>query len=377
MDDDWKEWDVVELVSTPQVPGFMISFGDGPSDPEEKPGEIYREQWDQFVELLNPDGTGYNVLLALQENMEARRAEISAELKKWEDREGRLTKLKAHYYLELQATAGMEDPSPIWKGESVANLLERLPDVAASLVDQPITEAFVDFDDNGRLTERPDLEDGWEALAGGILIGFWLEGIVEELLSNCPEPRRENITVRYRLSNEQLEKAGIDPDNLDSRQAIQMEPSTTWREALLQIEERKQEMSEQTKRLRRTLRALNFRRDVLEKVLYRFETFGSTEKLTKKEADEAAEEELPDIFKRGSKPLVYAEEIQDVYENNWCPAPETMGKLKAQIGPKGESKTTQLQTIIREAGLSACWENGNPESFCSLVVRLVERHYEI
>lgn len=392
MDGDWKEWDVMELVSIPKVPGFMISStiprdGDEPWVPEETPGDRFRKEWDQFVDLLNADGpgTGYERLLALQKNMEARKEEIGAELKKWQDREDRLSKLKGAYYLELQALAEVEDPSPIWKRESVTALLERLPDAAAPFVDQPIVEAFVEFDSNGRLLEWPDLEGNWKLSAGEFLQSPGDDtGAILSTFGKEPkdvDARRENTTVRYRLSTEQLERAGIDPANLDSRLAIQMKPSTTWRDVLLQIEEREQEMREEKKRPKRTLRVLDFRMDVLENVLYQFETYGSVEEMTEGKAGEIVQEELPDIFEEGSKPLEYATEIVQKYRRDPNSLPDgrgAMGRFKESWVPnspnaEGNSKVSQIFRVMRkEPRLSD--EYSDPESLCDLLERLLERH---
>lgn len=292
---------MVEFVSTPKVPGFMISNavprdGDEPWKPEETPGEVFREQWGQFVDLLHADGpgTGYERLLALQKNLEARRKEFVEELRKWQDRKDRLGKLKGHYHLKLQELAGVENPSPIWRTRGANDPVEQLPSAAQARADEPIVEAFADFDGDGRLEGKPELDDGWKAYAENISLGWLLDGTAGEFVTDGPEPRRENMTVRYRLSEGELERAGIEPDNLESpRSAIETTPSTTWREALVQIEEREQEMKEEMERPKRTLRVLDFRMDVLENVLYRFETFGSVEALTEADAQEIAEESQP------------------------------------------------------------------------------------
>jgi len=293
MDDKWKEWGVVKNARSTKIPAFMIPPGLGP-DILEAGKELVQNEWSEFVEILDSGGpgAGYQRLLALRERMEGREKEISSELEKWEDREDWLGKLKGHYHLKLQDLAGIEKPSAIWRTQGVTDPVEQLPDAATSLTDQPIVQTFLDFDDDGRLKGEPELGGGWTAYVENISIGWFLDGTAGEFVTDGPEPHRENMTVRYRLSDGELERSGIDPENLESpRSAIEMKPSTTWREALLQIEEKEQSVREEKGRPKRTTRVLNFRLRILENVLYRFETFGSVEGLTEGEAKKIAEKE--------------------------------------------------------------------------------------
>lgn len=295
MDERWKDWDVVKNARSTKIPGFMIPAGLGP-DILAAGTEFVQNEWSEFVEILDSrgPGTGYQSLLTLRERMEGRKKEISGELEKWEDREDWLGKLKGNYCLKLQDLAGIENPSAIWGTQGATDPVEQLPEAATSLADQPIAETFLDFDDDGYLKGEPELDDGWTAYADNVSIGWLLDGTAGEFTTDGPEPRRENMTVRYRLSDGELERAEIDPHNLESpRSAIKMTPSTTWREALLQIEEKEQSVREEKRRPKRTIRVLDFRLRILENVLYRFETFGSVDRLTEGEAEEIAEESKP------------------------------------------------------------------------------------
>jgi hypothetical protein len=113
--------------------------------------------------------------------------------------------------------------------------------------------------------------------------------------------------VSYSLSDRKLERAGIDPENLESsRSAINMKSTTTWREALLQIEEREQSVSEEKGPPERTIRVLDFRLRILGNVLYQFETFGSVERMTEEEAEKYVSE--------SALAREYARAVVEIYE---------------------------------------------------------------
>jgi len=297
MDNDWKEWDVVENICSPMIPGFMVSYDGNPLDLKGAAGKRMREEWDSFVDLLNAEGpgTGYQRLLALRENMEARQDELRKKLEKWEDRESWLQKLEGQYIAKLLVVAGVEHQS-VWRGRE--NPIEQLDLDDSQVADEPIVEAFLEFDEDGGLEGRPDLESGWMLRVDGLFQGAESDGSrlfqVPEFGLEDERLRRDNIMIRFGFSTEELQNLGIDPENLPtSRQAIQMDPSTTWREALDQLKDKEQSVREKKGRPERTLRVLEFRLGILEDVLYRFEAFGSVERLTEEEAQDIAEESQP------------------------------------------------------------------------------------
>lgn len=252
-------------------------------------------------------------------------------------------KLKGHYHLKLQDLAGIEKPSAIWRTQGVTDPVEQLPDAATSLTDQPIVQTFLDFDDDGRLKGEPELGGGWTAYVENISIGWFLDGTAGEFVTDGPEPHRENMTVRYRLSDGELERSGIDPENLESpRSAIEMKPSTTWREALLQIEEKEQSVREEKGRPKRTTRVLDFRLRILENVLYRFEAFGSVEDMTEDEAEEIAKVDYKEDPIGGYYGAEYAQEARDVLREG--PSITSFSVLKREMG---ESK---VDTVKRNIG---------------------------
>ena len=91
-------------------------------------------------------------------------------------------------------------------------------------------------------------------------------------------------------------------------------------------------------------------------------------------------EGLPDIFEGRPTLRDHAAEIVGKYRSDPGSLPEgrsAMGDFKEKWVPDspestGYSKVQMIQRAIREAGLSE--EYSDPESFCDLVERLVERH---
>jgi len=383
MDERWKDWDVVKNARSTKIPGFMIPPGLGP-DILEAGKELVQNEWSEFVEILDSGGpgAGYQRLLTLRERMEERKREISGELEKWEDREDWLGKLKGHYCLKLQDLAGIENPSAIWGTHGVNDPVEQLPDAAQARADEPIVETFLEFDDDGRLEGEPELDDGWTAYAENVSIGWLLDGTVGEFVTDGPEPRRENMTVRYRLLNGDLERAGIDPDNLEPpRSAIEMTPSTTWREALLQIEEKEQSVRGEKRRPKRTVRVLDFRLRILENVLYRFETFGSVDRLPEGEAKEIAEESAPGrrstLNDPEAHPAVMLKAVLEWTDNDSNRAkpfrsenqPSLCGHVSKRLEePAGyvvpqETIKTRLRSLMSELGVELPYGHTNKRSY--------------
>jgi hypothetical protein len=292
MDGDWKDWDVVEAVRTTEIPGFMAPTG-GAVTLLEGARQRIQNEWKEFVDLLNADGhgTGYEWLLTLRENMEARKEEFSKEVEKWEDRVKWLRRLKGAYVNKLQRLSDVTNPEAIWRTRGINDPIDQLDCANELPADQPIVETFLDFDEDGRLVEKRELEQGWQVYAENIPVGTGLDDLARQFATDTPDLHRENVTVHYSLSDRKLERAEIDPENLESsRSVINMKPSTTWREALLQIEEREQSVSKEKGPSERTIRVLDFRLRILGNVLYQFETFGSVERMTEEEAEKYVSE---------------------------------------------------------------------------------------
>jgi len=148
----------------------------------------------------------------------------------------------------------------------------------------------------------------------------------------------------------------------------------TWRSAMQRMERfvslhaRKEERWENTRSL------LEFDLGVIDNVLYRFEVFGKVGPLSN-DLMRYASRDLPDIFKPGSAPLWHAERIQEWYLDV-REVPTTMSKLKSALGSGGATSVETIQRALRKADMADRYDHGDPESFCNLVVDLVEAHYQ-
>jgi hypothetical protein len=84
---------------------------------------------------------------------------------------------------------------------------------------------------------------------------------------------------------------------------------------------------------------------------------------------------LPDIFEGRPTLRNYAYTIVEKYIEQPTSLPEKMGRFKSWVSLRnGENMVTQLQRAIREANLSDRYNHGDPESFCDLVEKLLQRH---
>jgi len=101
----------------------------------------------------------------------------------------------------------------------------------------------------------------------------------------------------------------------------------------------------------------------------------STDNEAKPKTAESLEQRLPNIFEGRPKLLEHAGKIAKKYRDDPSGAPDQMNKFQAWIGSEGESQVKQLQRAIRQAGISERYMDGDPDSFCGLVERLVDEHY--
>jgi hypothetical protein len=372
-DKEWEMWDVVANVRSMEPPQWLIhkwtdpgynlqappsgvkdeTFGEMMS----KRKEVLQYHWGTLVNVLNAggEGSGYDQLLALRSNMKERKEEIAGPLEKWEDRADYLDRLDWTYRAELHKRAGIDDPQK-WRQRPY-------PDLA----DTPIVEEFVDFDGDGRMVEWPDL-DCWN--------------VVVDRGSPEKPAHRKSTSVRYRPSREELEDWEINPEHIGNPfTRLKISPSTTWRQILQQIDERKKPVERRRNRSRRTFDFLDFRLRLLENVLYRFEAFGSVSEMTEEEAESLADSELANIFSGRSTLRSHAETIIQKYRNDPSSLPEGMEAFKEWVpddperdGTKGRSKVSQIQRVLRNKALSDKYDN--PETFCDLLERLLRSYYD-
>jgi len=303
--------------------------------------DIVQHHYNKMKKLL--ENQGYVALLQMSERLEDRKSEM----------ENRLRKKEAQLeYIGLQKKAYRD------KYEEMESAIKNEPSL-----DTLIGRAWLDK--KGKL--RAPKDNAWEI--NQVDDGSDRRDLKSMRISYPPD-EISAPKLRRSLSDSEMEIAFASAK-------LECTGDRKWGTVFDELDDIERPRKERRKKLRRTRDLLGFRFAVAELALYRFEAFGDLKEMSEEVLSEVIEEELSDVFNEGSKPLEYAEEIQQVYRENWSPPPRKMRDLKARLGEDGESKVTQLQTTIREAELSDRWENGNPESFCKLITRLVKQHYGI
>jgi len=195
-----------------------------------------------------------------------------------------------------------------------------------------------------------DINHLWDA---GIGAGMPIEALKEndwfdDTLKHVPNPVAEGAKIAFHVYVESNSEDGDEPVFLKTRDDILERARPVyfkWRAACF----------------------------LLRSALYDWTLSEALEKMTKG---------FPDIFEGSSVLRIHAAEIVEKYRSNPGSLPEgrgAMGNFKENWVPdspetEGYSKVQMIQREIQEAGLSDEYSDGNPESFCELVERLVERH---
>jgi len=178
---------------------------------------------------------------------------------------------------------------------------------------------------------------------------------------------RDGRESLHRMSMDLLESGQItDPEST-------ITPPRLWKKT--EEKERWRNRTEQFRRVKAAVKPLKFRVGMVQ-IVKRFARVGALDELRN-----ATLPVLPDIFNEGTKPLEYATEIVRKYQRDPGSLPDgrdAMGRFKEGWVPdspnvEGNSKVSQIFRVMRkEPSLSD--EYSDPESFCDLLERLLERH---
>lgn len=370
MDDDWKEWDGVGTVASTHVPQFLLGDWETAEEYEQQTNALVAKHWNQFRAILTNEkanseaqGGGYTALFQLQERLDSRHEKIQDELEKWEF-ESSLRKLIIVGFKQKVRELALERAKDEEGSEPTDEEFEAAWE---HVLDKPMGEAWPPDELDSPL---PISGEGWE-----------VNPVMMRAASEDPRPPTiSDLTIQYIPEDTALENEGIDPDSVSRFEIRSFDGDTTWNDALERLGRRFDTYEKQRKRYDRTLKFIEFRSRILKNVLHRFEAYGSVGTLTVEEAEGIVREELPDIFDEGSKPLEYATEIVRKYQRAPSSLPEgsnKMGKFKERWVPdspgvEGNSKVGMIQREIRKADLYERYND--PESFCELLERLLERH---
>jgi len=377
MDTDWKEWGVVRTIEGLHAPRFLLGNWETVEEFNRETRALVEEHWSQFRGMLSDEGnasdegisevegSGYAALCRLQERLDSRHEKIQESLEEWEF-EANLRKLIIAGFKQKVKEIAVERATD---SEGSEPSEEELKDAWEHVLDRPMGEAW-----------PPDELDLPITLDGD---GWQVSLIQMRAASEEPKPPQiSDLSIQYLPEDDALEWAGIDPDSVSRFEIRSFDGDTTWSDALERLGKRFDTYETQREQYERSLKVIEFRRRILKNVLHQFETYGSVEEMTEEKAGEIVQEELPDVFEEGSKPLEYAAEIVQKYRRTPSSLPDgsnKMSKFKENWVPdspnaRGDSKVGMLQREIRNANLSDKYSD--PESFCDLLERLLERHHK-
>jgi len=168
----------------------------------------------------------------------------------------------------------------------------------------------------------------------------------------------------HRMSMDLLESGQItDPDSVPA-------PPRLWEE----IEDKNhwREITEEFRRAKAAVKPLKFRLGIVQ-IVKRFARVGALDKLRSAHRDP-----LPDLFSDRPTLRSHAERLLKKYRQRSTSLPDGMEAFKEWV-PDGEDATgrsivADLQRAYRKEGVSDRYDD--PESFCDLVRRLLEKHFD-
>jgi hypothetical protein len=268
MGEDWKELDVLSsLESIQHPPESMWLYGDH-EDEVEKRSAIIREHYNEILEELK-DG-GYERLLTIKDRLESHLSEVDERLRKWK---GRVLNSRLQYrayrkrLLDFAAEKADEDAE-----------VEEVEEIEESLRETPIGRPWFTGD-----AVNADLQGNWNPSL---------------TYAASSSPSLSDVTISYTPKEDVLPLFGLhqkyreyDSDSFDSAFTRSFSGDTTWEEVFESLKEQRDAHIERKNRTVKTAKLLRFRLSVIETVLYRFETFGSVDRLTEGEAMEIAKKD--------------------------------------------------------------------------------------
>ncbi len=325
-------------------PRFLFTDDDGNVHPERET-EVIEENYNELVSLLQ-NGEGYETLLAIKKRLEESAQSSEAEAAESESR---------FNYLQSQLYGIQRRVVKIANSE--ASDKQDLNSVRDHILERPMGEHWRSEDGKFRHESKT---------------GEWsvYTDQAEDHNRTCKATTElSELRITYTPQSGQWGYE-FNSDYLTQYETVICGGYETWQEVIDLLKRRLQNQEHEYDQKRRARDYLLFRISVLDRVLYRFEAFGSVEPM-EKEAKRQSLETLPDIFEGRRTLLRHAEKVVEKYRAEPKSLPETMSDLKAWIGRDGENAVTQLQSAIREADLAHRYKDGHPESFCELVEDLV------
>ena len=271
MGEDWKELDVHSSLQAIEHPPESMWLREDHEEAWERRSAIIREHYNEILEELRDEG--YDCLVTMAARLKSHLSEVEDRLLSWRGRVlHSLLQLKAYSQrlLDLAAKKAPEDAGT-----------DKVEDEMDALLGTPIGE--------------PWFTDGAVELNFG---GNWRPGL--PTYHPDSEATLSDVTIRYEATEESLPQFGLnqryeeyDSASFHGEHTRSFTGDTTWREAFETLEKYRDANMERKNREVKTKKLLRFRLSIIETVLYRFEAFGSVERLTEGEAQEIAEQSQP------------------------------------------------------------------------------------
>jgi len=321
---DWVKWGVIGKPRPLYIPPFMMSAegfpksGPGASEAyNEKAGEILKEHWDGAVDILQKDG--YAALVTMKDRLQENREEAKNSFERWRDRTR---------YVQLVRTA-YANPGE-WADA----------DVPEDVHGRPMGEILLSRNGGAR---------------GDLIVGEGWEIVWEGWTNDPTELTFDDWSVEYRPTDDVLKRRNINPEHVDPLESRRFSAADTWRDAVDALQDPLTRNADWQRLFDRTEQLIAFRSNVVEAVLYRFEVFGSVEKLDPAGAEHMAGEELTKEGVRERTTSRQREDAATMLRFARKKDPNTYSDLHIPLelnctdGRKGESITRGAQRFVENA----------------------------
>lgn len=317
----------------------MWLHGDHENKVEERSARI-RTHYNEVVEELK--NSGYEPLVTMKDRISSHLSEVRDQVNNWR---GRVlhSELQYNAYGQLLTDLAAERAGKDAEVEETEKAFN-------SLLDTPIGKVWFD---GGAVPFEP--KSNWD-------LNFTGAAQTPQMVSD--------VTVRYNSTEDALPRYGLhqkyddyNSESFQSELTRSFTGDTPWNEVFDTLEEQKDANMERKNRASRTEKLLSFRLSVIETVLYRFEAFGTVDKITEDESLKAATQKPSyitnppdDLFKgRGTKDRTkaegYARELAELFANDHTDIPEQWTGLHTELESetKKESTGRNKVTCVRSA----------------------------
>lgn len=318
---DWDRDDVFSLAPSMHPPRFMWKEEGDTYDVEKEKGVI-REHYDKAVGVLN-GGAGYDTLRGMKERLEAHHNRAKEAASGYESRRN---------YAQLQFGIMKQKVISIARERVEREDDEAVQEEANEIIDEPMGAYW-------------RTEEG-KPVSGGAPNAVWSTGAIgyntdERWADGIP---LSDMNIYFKPENNTHYKEEFEEDDLHRTDQRLFDGDETWRDALESIQRRWERVEEQHERAVNTKELLRFRLGVIKTVLYRFEAYGSVEKMSDTEAGDIARDRRRDASERIMGWQKNAAQMYAYVQKYDAPS------SKSELEEKAEVSTRQAFDRLKERG---------------------------